>query len=388
MKYRNINYLTILIVFFAALFFFNAAHAFNISSYKPLTKIEFLDEKEFNNKTKLIEQTPFDDPFLEYKIRLTNGFEASNAKLGVGNLATNVSQRVLGVVSRYVSAPIDSLRSSFVVEALELEYEISARNWFISYIITNGLSLEQVSIENDGYVEAIYIEIIKDVTYIVRIKAIKNGPRIVMARYYLPQALYNDNRVLQAQVVDSFTLLNTETVAVEELKSYGFLDQSFMKYPASWQLESPYIRSIDRMTARVFRNTKGDRLDGQINIYISKKNSDKTRSSEIKFYKDKIIFDGYTLGNFLEDQDFEYHEEMKFGVTEVYALNAMNKKYMDYEAWFSFLENKDYYYFIVLYTPERNTTFLSWARNIEAYKIVLKNIQRTNVDPNFMKMGR
>ncbi len=388
MKNRIKKYLTIIASCFAMLFIGGATYALDFSSYKPLSEVEFMEEQEFKEKTKLIVETPFDDPFLEYKIRLPNGFEASNANLGVGNLAKNVSQHVLGVVSRYVSAPVKSLRSSFVIDALELEYEISARNWFIDYVIKRGLSLEQVSIENNSFVEAIYIEIIKDVTYIVRIKAIKNGPRIVMARYYLPQDLYKDNRVLQAQAINSFTLLNTEDVAVEELESYGFLDQSYMKYPASWQLESPYIRSIDRMTARIFRNTKGDRLDGQINIYISKKTEEKTRSSEIEFYKDKIIFDGYTLGDYLEKQEFEYHDEMKFGITEVYELDAMNKKFMDYEAWFSFLENKDYYYFIVLYTPERNTTFTSWARNIEAYKILLKHIQRTNVDPNYMKMGR
>lgn len=388
MNYQNKYHFIFIVTFFALISVFSTAYALDISSYKALSEVELMDEEEFFDKTNLIEEIPFDDKFLEYKIRLPKGFDPSNGNLGVGNLAQNVSQRVLGVVSRYIGTPINSVRSSFVLEALELKYEISARNWFINYVITNGLSLEQVSIENNEFVEAIYIEIIKDVTYIVRVKAVKNGPRIIMARYFLPQDLYKNERVLQAQVIDSFALLNTEDVAVEELESYGFLDQSYMKYPASWQLESPYIRSIDRMTARIFRNTKRDRLDGQINIYISKKASEKTRSSEIEFYKDKIIFDGYTLGNYLEKQDFEYHKEMKFGVTEVYDLKAINNKYLDYEAWFTFLENKDYYYFIVLYTPERNITFSSWARNVEAYKILLKNIQRTNVDPNYMKMGR
>ena len=387
MKFQKYTLLFVSLGLLATTFSYDV-NAKQVQSYKELEEIQFMPEATFNDKTKLVENVPYDDPFLDYQIRLPKDFESVTSKLTAINFAENVSQQVLGVMSRYSSPPVNGVRSSFVLEALELTFEISARNWFINYIIVNGLSLDQVSIENETNVEAIYTEIIKDVTYNVRIKAVKNGPRIVMARYYMPQQLFEGNKVIQAQVIDSFKLNNTEKVDIEELKGYAFLDQTYMKYPASWKLEGPYIRSIDRMMARVYRKTKGDRLDGQINIYISKKDDEKKRSSEVAYYKEKMILNGYRLGEFLEKLDFEYQEEMKIGFTEAYTLNALNRQFLDYEIWFSFLENKEYYYFISLYTPERDINFASWARNVEAYKILLENLRRNNIDPNYMKIDQ
>ncbi len=359
----------------------------SIIEFEELPPVEFLSEEDFFEKTQFIKNVPYDDHFLAYQIRLPKEFESVTSKLTAINLAESVSQKVLGVMSRYSSPPVKSYRSSFILEALELEFEISARNWFLYYVITNGLSLEGMNIEeDDSAIEALYTEIINDITYKVRIKAVKNGPRMIMARYYLPQELYEENKILQAQVINSFSLDNAEKAGVEELKDYRFLDQSYMKFPASWELEAPYIRTIDRMMARIYRNTKGDRLDGQVNIYISKKEDDKIRSKEVAFYKEKMILDGYRLGDFLEKVDMDYQDEMKIGFTEAYTLNAINSQFLNYEIWFSFLENKEYYYFIALYTPERDINFLSWARNVEAYKILLSNIQRNSDAPNYMKI--
>ena len=379
-----------IIVSLMALFFIMMgglnAQAIKLEDLKPLTEVEPIPLKEFENLTKTVKEMPYDDNFLEYQIDLPKDFKPSTSKLNVYQSAENVSQRVLGVVSRHAGPPIGYVRSSFVLEALELTYEISARNWFINYIISNGLSLEQVGQGTDNSIEAIYIEVEDDVTYIVRIKAVKNGPRMVMARYYLPQELYKQDRVLQAQVIDSFELMNTETTTVENRKLYGFLDQSYIKYLASWELDAPYIRSIDRMHARVFRNVKGDRLDGQIDVYLSKKDGKKTRSEEIKTYREKLIFKGYDLNGFIEKANFKYHRDMRFGITEVYSLKSQNQQFLDYEVWFTFLENKDYYYFVVMYTPERKVSFAPWARNIEAYKVLLKNLSRNTEEKNFMKI--
>jgi len=362
------------------------SNAAKLGDLKPLKKVEFAPVEEFINSTKLIEEIPYDDQFLDYSIRLPKDFELSTSKLRFNNQAENVSKKVLGVVSRYVGEPRGYVRSSFVLEALELTYEISARNWFVNYVIKNGLSLEEVGEGNDTSIEAIYIEIIKNVTYIVRIKAIKNGPRMIMARYYLPQELYEEQKAMQSQVINSFKLKNTESNEIESLQSYAFLDQSYIKFPNSWQLDAPYIRSIDRMEARIFRNVKGNRLDGQIDIYLSRKEPDKKRSSEIEYYKEKAILEGYELGAFLETKELDHSEDIKFAITEVYQLKSKRQDLLNYEMWFTLLENKEYYYFVTMYTPEKEISFAPWARNTEAYKILLKNVKRESTDDNFMQV--
>ena len=354
----------------------------NLDKMKPLTPIEYLPEEEFNNLTDFVEETPYDDASLSYKMRLPKEWSTSAELELAKTKGGNLSQRILGIVVRYVSPAKQHLRSFFTVEALELTYEIGARNWFINYVLSNGLTLEQVGAESKRQVEAIYVEVQGDITYIVRAKAIINGSRMIMARYYLPQELYDEERILQAQVIKSFELTNREEGGVEKLEIHGFLDQSFFDYPVSWTMNAPFVKSIDRMKAMLYHNTVIGKLDGQINIYLSNKMIGTSRSQEVAFYKEKFKIDNYELGAFLEAPDLEYHNDMAFGVTQVYEMNPSVANMMDYELWVTVSEGLEYIYVISLLTPARTEEFYTWARNVEAFKLIVKGMRRTdeNVD--------
>jgi hypothetical protein len=358
----------------------------DLNRLKPLTKIEFMPAEEFYRQTVVTEDIPYEDKHLAYQLRLPKGWKQMvvENKVDLGRLSkldtkdgTVLSQRVLGAVARYVSAPKDHLRSYFTIEAQELTYEISARNWFINYIVQNGLTLEQVGEGDENEVEAIYINVEGDQTYVVRVRAIKNGGRMIIARYAVPASQYEQDRVQQAQVLDSFRLTNKENTKIEELETYGFLDQSFFFYPESWSLSAPFLRSINRMRATVYHSTTNQKLDGQIKIFLTNKDLDSKRSDEVEFYKKEVQVPGYALGGLIEKPEFEYHPDMVFGITEAYEYEAQELNLLDYELWFSFLESDQYFYVVTLLTPARHADFYTWARNIEAYRIVLKEVRRT-----------
>jgi len=356
-----------------------AAYAIGIDldKIKPLSVVEYLPQKEFETNTKLIEETPFDDMFLSYQIRLPKEW-GDNTQTSSESQITNqgISQRVLGPIARYTSPPNQHLRSFLTIETQQLTYEIGARNWFINYIVSNGLALEQVGVESRKQVEAIYVEVQGDTTYIVRVKVILNGPRMVVVRYYIPQELYNEERVQQAQVIKSFELTNREETGVEKLEIYGFLDQSYFDYPVSWILSPSTIRSIDRMKSMLYHSTVKGRLDGQINLYLTNKLINTTRSKEIAYYKEKFQIENYKLGAYVESPKMEYHNDMDFGVTEVYKMESQAANMFGYEFWISVLEGEEYIYIITLLTPARDEEFNIWARNVEAYKLILKGMRR------------
>ena len=369
------------------------AHAVGIvlEKLKPLTVPDYIPEEEFKAQTKLVKATPYEDKFLAYQVRLPKDFEqtATDKKLNFDFIDRKVSgfedaekgkvsERVLGVVSRYTGAPNKLQRMTFSVEASELTYEISARNWFINYIVSNGLVIEQIGLEGKDEIEALYVEVRGDTTYVVRALAIKNGPRMVIARFALPMDLYDDNWILQAQVLKSFTLLNREGTQIEEREVYGFLDQSYMKYLQSWKLQAPNIRSIDRMRATVFYNIRNDKLDGQIDVFLANKEElNTTRQDEIKWHCDKIAVEDYSLGQLIETHKMSYHEDIEYGVTQAYEYIPKRPDMLQYELWFSFLEGEEYYYVVTLLTPSRLKDFEAWARNTEAYKIMLKEVRRS-----------
>lgn len=380
MKFFKKSLVSIFIGAFALLVTVHAAFAIGIDldKIKPLSEVEYIPQEEFDSQTRLIEETPFEDDFLSYQIRLPKDW-GENTQTSQATLESKgMSQRVLGPVARYTSPPKDHLRSFLTIETLELTYEIGARNWFINYIISNGLSLEQVGVESRKQVEAVYIEVQGDTEYIVRVKVILNGPRMVVIRHYLPKDLYNAERIQQAQIIKSFELTNREEVGVEKLEIYGFLDQSYFDYPVSWTLSPSTVRSIDRMKSMLYHSTVKDRLDGQINIYLTNKLVKTTRSKEITHYKEKFQIKDYELGEYIETPKMEYHDDMNFGVTEAYKMVSQVAHMFGYEFWISVLEGEEYIYIITLLTPARDEDFFVWARNVEAYKLVLKGMRRND----------
>lgn len=354
--------------------------ALNLEKIKPLTPIEFMPQEEFEGATTLFEDTPYDDEFLSFQVRLPNEWEeTTQPNMAIFNAEGNLSQNVLGVVKRYVGPVKNHQQSYFSIEAIELIHEIGARDWFIHYVLKSGLSIEQVGLEAEKQVEAIYVEIENDITYIVRVKVIVNGPRMIVARYHLPQENYKEERELQAQVIDSFQLTNRQDVSIESMKTHGFLDQSFFDYPVSWAINAPNVRSINRMKATLYHGTPQIQLAGQINIFLSNKSIGTTRGKELAYYKDKIIIDDYELSEFIGPVEVDYHEDINFGMVQAYKLKSTMVNLIDYELWVSVMENDKYIYVISLLTPDRNEDFYTWARNKEAYRSVLETVRINDV---------
>ncbi len=380
---KKTNLLAFLILFSA--FTPNTAQSMieiNLNKIKPLTKVELLPEETFNANTVLMEEKPYEDPFLAYQIRLPKDW-GDNQEPAKTLEENSLSQSILGLVAKYSSPPRQYLRSFFTLEVIELTYEIGARNWFINYILSNGMTLEQVGAEHHNQVEAIYLEVKGDITYIVRIKAIKNGPRLVFARHYLPQELYADEHIQQAQIIDSFKLINRQQTGIEKLELHGFLNQSYFDYPDSWTLRAPLIRSISKMSASLYHSRVKGKLDGQIKIFLTNKTTGESRGEAFKFYKDKLEVDDYSLGRFIEAKTMNYHSDMSFGVTQVYEMKPNKNNMLNYELWVSVMESAGYYYIISLLTPARTDEYYTWSRNEAAYKIILKGIRQKDESVNY-----
>ncbi len=351
--------------------------AIDLSKIKPLSEVEFLEEEAFENQTKLIDETPYDDQFLSYQVRLPKDWMENSTNLNAVNTLddSGAPQNVLGIVSSYISPAKNYQRSFFTVEAVELTHEISARSWFIHYILKSGLSLEQVGLEDGEQAEAVYIEVQGDITYVVRVKSIINGPRMVLARYYVPVELYKDEKVQQAQIINSFELTNRQDVNIEPLEIHGFLDQTYFSYPASWTLNAPSVRSIDRMEAQLFHRKENGTMAGQINMFLINKDLKTSRSQEIKYYKDQFNLPDYAIDSLIETVETQHLPEVIFSKTQAYLMKATRTRLLDYELWLSVLENEKYIYIMALFTPARNDDFYTWARNTESFKLILSNIR-------------
>lgn len=367
----------------------------DLTTIPKLTAYHMVPDGDFKKSTRVeTEKSPFGDDYLSYEIRLPKDWVSNSQDdktLSFGKKA--LDDDVPDILARYISAPKNLMRSNLVIEAQALSYEVSVQNWFVNFILKNGFSLTAMETKSDREIEALYVQVDKDTTYVVRIRVVVNGPRLILIRHYLPQENFEEEKGQQRQIVASFKLLNPTQERIEKQLEYGFLDQSYFNYPNSWTLNAKPIYSIERMSATIFRESevlskeeqrRGRRqgpapLDGQIKVNVVSKLLKTSLAQEVQTFRNAIDIKNYTLGKPIERITYKYDPSIKSGQAQVYSLVPSNPVTMGhYEIVISVMENNDFYYITSLVTPSRDQDFYIWARNIESVRIVNESLRRSN----------
>ncbi|NCO03327.1 MAG: hypothetical protein GW903_03970 [Alphaproteobacteria bacterium] len=385
--FRHVPNLLILAGFLAFFIPLQAkAQVIDLEKIPPIVEVEEIPDDVFEAQTALIRQMPFEDQFLEHTVRIPKDWKLRAAKprdsvsvedsIDALEGVEKSAVKLFGTFAEYVSPPKNQIRSFFTLEALELGYEIEAQHWFVNYIFSQGYSLEALSVISKTQAEGLYVQLIDNTTYLVRVMAFINGPRIVLARYYVAQEHYMEERALQAKVVKSFQLTNIDTSGIEVMESFSFLNEAFFDYPASWYLIPSKIKTIARMKATLVQSKNIDSLSGQISMFLVSKIEKTTLQEEIEDFKTKLEIPDYSLGRYLGPETLDYHSDIYFGATEVYEMKPDVVTQIDYELWVSVMESDGYYIIASLLTPGRGAEFYTWAQNQEAYKHVVATIRQ------------
>jgi hypothetical protein len=372
-----------------------AAFALGIDLKKipPLKEQPLLPEAQFAAKTKEVKEVePYADPLLSYSFRVPKGWTDNVQQRPVKEelAPPKLSGTVPDILGRYIAAPKNFERSRVAVEAQQMTYEISALNWFVNFILENGFSLTAITEKSAREIEALYVAVEEDKTFVVRTRVIINGPRLILVRHHLPQENYEEEKVEQAQIVKSFTLLNPSKDRIEKQLTYGFLDQSYFNYPESWTLKERSILSIERMSALLYQSSMDEKitvLDGHIKVDVVSRLLGTTLPQEVENFRKDFKVPGYKIGALIEDIPYKFNASIESGKGQAYKLVPDDPVRMkEYEVIVSIMQGKDFYYITSMITPSRDQNFYAWARNMEAIRIVNETLRRDavtmEVDPN------
>lgn len=285
-----------------------------------------------------------------------------------------LSRRLLGEVASYHGPVKFGSNSKIDIFALELDHEITARNWLINHVLSNGFSLRGLSVVNDRRVEAAYITLVGDTSYFVRLIAEINGPRIVLVKYSVSERYFQEERSWQQYALESFKFTNPEKNRIEMTRTYNFLELLEFEYPASWRLVAPNIYSVDGMEAKLI-NTKNEKtLSGEIKIVIVSTELDTSISQEVKYAREDLEAIGLTPGKLLGVIDnYEFNPFILFDRVEVYEANDPKNRIVDHEYWIAVMLEDRYYYIVTMLSPGRDADFYGWARNTEAFQTVVES---------------
>lgn len=348
---------------------------------KPMPEFEKEDVAAFNKKSSLHSDVPFNDQFLEYSVRLPKNW-AQQKNSAIGNLS--LSNKVLGEVERYYGPVRMGDRSYFSVKAVELEYQLTAEQWFVLFVLENGYTLEGMEVVDAGRVNTVYVLVDRGQSYVVNAAAIVNGPRIIFAQYVVPAEEWVNERSDAHHVVESFDLKNIDNSYVEKMTPYQFLDIAELEYPESWQLIARPLRSAEEMSVELL-NVKKDRnysyfnrkqiLKGKMEIHLIANYVVDDIDEVIREFIEKSSINQLMIqGEVEEYDDFILDESMELVEVKAYEAQDQTQSIVNYEFWLAVMQAGEHYYFVTLLTPSRDADYYNWARNSQTLRVVVENI--------------
>ncbi|MDB5491210.1 MAG: hypothetical protein JWO78_1059, partial [Micavibrio sp.] len=310
------------------------------------------------------------DKFLTYTMRLPSSW--TKADLGSGDTGKNI----LGDIAHYDGPATLEARSRLIIQATELGYDITARNWMLNYILSRGYTLQGMRVVSDKRIEAMFIYLDHDISYVVRSVAEINGSRMILLLYYVPEIHWNEEKGYQTLATKSFKFLAPEKARVETVRNYAFLDLLRFDYPSSWRLQAPNILSTETMSAKIINSNDNNILNGQIDVNIISTELDTTLPEEIKKVQKAMDTRGLVIGKLIEQpKDYKPQSQVYYSRIEMYQANDKNKELVDYEYWIGVLIENRYYYIVTMLTPSRSSDFFVWARNSEAFRTVIESLR-------------
>ncbi len=354
---------------------------------KPINTKTTVTKAKFEAGSKLFVETPLGDKSLTYSVRLPSDWVQVRSE---GESLTELSTKLLGDLAKYVSPPRPDIRSSFRLRAVKMEHSMAPDNWLLSYILSNGYTLEALTIRSPRRVEAEYVVLRNASVSTVRAVAEVSGASIVLAEYAVPSELMIEDKDNQLWSMVTFHLTTPNSDPIEKLETFSFLDIAKFNFPKSWILNAPSIQSVERIdTAVINLRGKGDtslleagekpKLDGRIDVSLVAKSLESPITDEIKRIKEDIESKGLFLGKKLESKTWKMDSGTLKSWVDVYQANGKEGQNSGYEIWVAILEQPEHYYYIRLLTLSRSDDFYIWSRNIQAFETIATTL-RPNLD--------
>ncbi|PCI96721.1 MAG: hypothetical protein COB14_09835 [Alphaproteobacteria bacterium] len=348
---------------------------------KPIPAVKMSSEEDFNAATKLIKKKPYGDNALAYSIRIPNNWvekEGGNS----GNFM--LSEKLFLELNTFYGKPTVFGRSRMEIKVLKLKGNLTAKQWYLKYILEGGFTTEGFVVHDDNRVESLLVTLEKDRSFYIRTYIWFNGGNVIMVRYFVPVENIQAEAAMQAQVLQSFKILYEKPRPIEDLVTYSFLDIIDLKYPNGWKLYTEPVRDVDRMSVTLMSMKEVSDHRGQsiissstqakMDVTVISSASKDTLVGEVAKYKQKMELDGMLIGKKMESDDkFIYNENVDFGLTEIYDGVDSTNDLSEYEFWFTVMVSGNYYFFLMLLTPSRDDNFGVWAENTQNYKEILKN---------------
>jgi hypothetical protein len=369
--------------------------AVQAQNFKPLPEIKNMSAEEFASESVAVTKNFENDHYVSIDFSIQKDFtETPQEKLK--NLSSD--GRLYGTLVEYIGPVIGDVNPVFTVIAEEMKREVSLVNWFQAYAFDLGYLIEGLEVNSrDGSIEGFYINAKSNmISDVVRFKAAKIGPRVIIAQYSIPNKAYGNFSDFQIWTIKSVKIRGYDSANAEKRKYFAFMDALSFGYPESWRPLPERVLAPNKLQVKIINANHGEVAHGEITAtVISARSVDSLDDmavyrvdlkEELQAIKDSFA-EKYKILPVLEKKNYRMPSSVKFNLTEIFPLEEIETQYVRFEdgvvtseLWFGIVVHGYKYYILTMITPARDKDAINWAYNEEAYKIVMESLVRDKDD--------
>jgi hypothetical protein len=277
------------------------------------------------------------------------------------------------------------------IEAYELEYNISAKNWLVRHLIDYGYVVEGIKEYNWRHAEALGYIYNKDTPdFKVRVVARMNGDRLLIMKYSAPSHVWEAEKSYQATVARSFNFTSPDTYENIEMLEYDITGYVEFVYPETLQVGQLNQKDFDRPRVKFFNREEAqeeyDEAGRKIKEVMSKgiinfqvvihSNTNTSLADEIEEAKKDFEKLGIKVNKKLShDVNLLFPYATKINRLDIFQGESIEEKNPGYEIWIAYMTNEEAYYIVTMVTPSADSRYFAWNENKSAFEAIVSSIE-------------
>jgi len=353
-----------------------------------------LDINTFVSQSLKIEKK-FIDEELNFNVQIPKDFrERDFSKMKI----SEKDEFLYGNIYRSDGVVVQDVRPYFQVKSIELQRYISAKNWLIHNMLTDGGTLRGIDSDEKGdKFEALYVRLDRlGNTEVVRARGQLHGRRLVLAEYVVPLLLWDAQRDIQTYVIKSFEFVTKNPGGtIEPMRSYSFFDSFSMSYPASWRLTKENADLENQVDLSFLSAGETKFIFAYIDLSLISDQSlldpaDRSRypvdmPGIVAKRKQKVDDMGFLIDPVMERKQYNLGFKTELQITEVYPLHRKISDYVTHrkapithEFWITAIKGSPEIgknYVISMVAPARNESMYEWALSAKTYELMIESLR-------------
>lgn len=290
-----------------------------------------------------------------------------------------LSKQIVSTVALLRSPYIGTNRPELIVQTTSLLHDIDAATWLKNYILANSY------IPQGDIVPVSLTRAQGTFTYInregkpllARIAVQFNGHEAILARFEMPLAFQDTLGFLQKRAIENFALASSDEKTIEEQKTFALGELLKFSYPASWEMATPDLRDVDRLSVQLFNKNSAGAFQGYIQIFVIRRKQDTALLKEAERLRAFITSSTQLSIDKMNDlRPLSALNHFPFKRIETYtASNTANLQSPPQELRLITLGNNDVYIFALMLSPSSSVDLYNWGRNARALDLIAASLQ-------------